>query len=83
MTLVDVPGFLPGVGQEHGGIIRHGAKLLYASCNATVPRVQLIMRKAYGGAYIVMGHSYGRRHHIWPDQYPSRAATYSAMPQPA
>jgi methylmalonyl-CoA decarboxylase subunit alpha len=54
ITLVDVPGFLPGVGQEHEGIIRHGAKLLYAYCNATVPRVQLILRKAYGGAYIVM-----------------------------
>ncbi len=54
VTLVDVPGFLPGVAQEHGGIIRHGAKLLYAYCNATVPRIQLIMRKAYGGAYIVM-----------------------------
>ncbi|GAA1374753.1 acyl-CoA carboxylase subunit beta [Streptomyces beijiangensis] len=54
VTLVDVPGFLPGVGQEHGGIIRHGAKLLYAYCNATVPRIQLILRKAYGGAYIVM-----------------------------
>jgi len=54
VTLVDVPGFLPGVEQEHGGIIRHGAKLLYAYCNATVPRVQLILRKAYGGAYIVM-----------------------------
>ncbi|MEW1751771.1 acyl-CoA carboxylase subunit beta [Streptomyces angustmyceticus] len=54
LTLLDVPGFLPGVGQEHGGIIRHGAKLLYAYCNATVPRIQLILRKAYGGAYIVM-----------------------------
>jgi acetyl-CoA carboxylase carboxyltransferase component len=54
VTLVDVPGFLPGVAQEHGGIIRHGAKLLYAYCNATVPRVQLVLRKAYGGAYIVM-----------------------------
>ncbi|WP_407670182.1 acyl-CoA carboxylase subunit beta [Nonomuraea solani] len=54
VTLVDVPGFLPGVGQEHGGIIRHGAKLLYAYCNATVPRIQVILRKAYGGAYIVM-----------------------------
>ncbi|MFD0277751.1 acyl-CoA carboxylase subunit beta, partial [Kitasatospora sp. NPDC127111] len=54
VTLVDVPGFLPGVDQEHGGIIRHGAKLLYAYCNATVPRVSLILRKAYGGAYIVM-----------------------------
>ncbi|MGW8970466.1 acyl-CoA carboxylase subunit beta [Streptomyces platensis] len=54
VTLVDVPGFLPGVDQEHAGIIRHGAKLLYAYCNATVPRVQVILRKAYGGAYIVM-----------------------------
>ncbi|MFI1104940.1 acyl-CoA carboxylase subunit beta [Streptomyces melanogenes] len=54
VTLVDVPGFLPGVAQEHGGIIRHGAKLLYAYCNATVPRISLILRKAYGGAYIVM-----------------------------
>nr|WP_236719120.1 acyl-CoA carboxylase subunit beta [Wenjunlia vitaminophila] len=54
VTLVDVPGFLPGVEQEHGGIIRHGAKLLYAYCNATVPRVSLVLRKAYGGAYIVM-----------------------------
>ncbi|MEC4017084.1 acyl-CoA carboxylase subunit beta [Streptomyces sp. H27-D2] len=54
VTLLDVPGFLPGVDQEHGGIIRHGAKLLYAYCNATVPRISLILRKAYGGAYIVM-----------------------------
>jgi methylmalonyl-CoA decarboxylase subunit alpha len=54
VTLVDVPGFLPGSDQEYGGIIRHGAKLLYAYCNATVPRIQVILRKAYGGAYIVM-----------------------------
>jgi acetyl-CoA carboxylase carboxyltransferase component len=54
ITFVDVPGFLPGVDQEHDGIIRHGAKLLYAYCNATVPRIQVILRKAYGGAYIVM-----------------------------
>ena len=54
VSFVDVPGFLPGVDQEHGGIIRHGAKLLYAYCNATVPRIQVIVRKAYGGAYIVM-----------------------------
>ncbi|MFC8525927.1 acyl-CoA carboxylase subunit beta [Nocardia sp. NPDC057227] len=54
LTLVDVPGFLPGLDQEHGGIIRRGAKLLYAYCNATVPRVSLVLRKAYGGAYIVM-----------------------------
>ncbi|MFG2357344.1 acyl-CoA carboxylase subunit beta [Streptomyces sp. NPDC048521] len=54
VTLLDVPGFLPGVDQEHGGIIRHGAKLLYAYCNATTPRISLVLRKAYGGAYIVM-----------------------------
>ncbi len=54
VTLVDVPGFLPGTDQEYGGIIRHGAKLLYAYCEATVPRVQIITRKAYGGAYVVM-----------------------------
>ncbi|MEV0414671.1 acyl-CoA carboxylase subunit beta [Streptomyces sp. NPDC050448] len=54
VTLIDVPGFLPGVDQEHSGIIRHGAKLLYAYCNATVPRISLVLRKAYGGAYIVM-----------------------------
>ncbi|MDR1335806.1 MAG: acyl-CoA carboxylase subunit beta, partial [Tannerella sp.] len=55
LTLVDVPGFLPGVNQEYDGIIRHGAKLLYAYCEATVPKVTLITRKAYGGAYDVMG----------------------------
>tara|TARA_B100000686_G_C16761596_1_gene959047 strand:+ start:334 stop:1899 length:1566 start_codon:yes stop_codon:yes gene_type:complete len=54
LTFVDVPGFLPGVGQEHGGIIRHGAKLLYAYCEANVPRIQVVTRKAYGGAYVVM-----------------------------
>ncbi|WP_090931048.1 acyl-CoA carboxylase subunit beta [Nonomuraea jiangxiensis] len=54
LTLVDVPGFLPGTEQEQAGIIRHGAKLLYAYCEASVPRVQVILRKAYGGAYIVM-----------------------------
>jgi acetyl-CoA carboxylase carboxyltransferase component len=54
VTLVDVPGFMPGTDQEYGGIIRKGAKLLYAYCEATVPRIQLIVRKAYGGAYIVM-----------------------------
>jgi acetyl-CoA carboxylase carboxyltransferase component len=50
----DVPGFLPGVNQEHGGIIRHGAKLLYAFCEATVPKITVVTRKAYGGAYCVM-----------------------------
>jgi propionyl-CoA carboxylase beta chain len=54
VTFVDVPGFLPGVDQEHNGIIRHGAKLLYAYCEATVPRLTVITRKAYGGAYLVM-----------------------------
>jgi len=54
VTLVDVPGFLPGVKQEHGGIIKHGAKLLYAFCEATVPRITVVIRKAYGGAYVVM-----------------------------
>jgi acetyl-CoA carboxylase carboxyltransferase component len=54
VTFVDVPGFLPGVDQEYGGIIRHGAKLLYAYCEATVPRIQVVVRKAYGGAYVVM-----------------------------
>ncbi|MBI4516070.1 MAG: acyl-CoA carboxylase subunit beta [Deltaproteobacteria bacterium] len=54
VTFVDVPGFLPGTAQEYGGIIRHGAKLLYAFCEATVPKVTIITRKAYGGAYVVM-----------------------------
>jgi len=54
VAFVDVPGFMPGTDQEYGGIIRHGAKLLYAFCEATVPRIQLITRKAYGGAYVVM-----------------------------
>ncbi len=54
VTFVDVPGFLPGTEQEYGGIIRHGAKLLYAYCEATVPRIQIITRKGYGGAYVVM-----------------------------
>jgi len=54
LTFVDVPGFLPGVDQEYGGIIRHGAKLLYAFSEASVPRIQIITRKAYGGAYVVM-----------------------------
>ena len=54
LSLVDVPGFLPGVAQEHGGIIRHGAKVLYAIAEATVPKFALILRKAYGGAFIAM-----------------------------
>jgi propionyl-CoA carboxylase beta chain len=55
ITFEDVPGFLPGTGQEFGGIIRHGAKLLYAYAEATVPKITVITRKAYGGAYCVMG----------------------------
>nr|HMQ38999.1 carboxyl transferase domain-containing protein [Micropruina sp.] len=54
VTFVDVPGFLPGVAQEHGGIIRHGAKMLYAYAAATVPKITVVLRKAYGGAYIAM-----------------------------
>jgi acetyl-CoA carboxylase carboxyltransferase component len=68
LTLVDVPGFLPGVGQEHGGIIKHGAKLLFAYCEATVPKVTVITRKAYGGAYDVMSskHIRGDMNFAWP-----------------
>jgi propionyl-CoA carboxylase beta chain len=55
ITLVDVPGFLPGVGQEHAGIIRRGAKLIYAYAEATVPKITIVTRKAFGGAYDVMG----------------------------
>ena len=60
ITFEDVPGFLPGVSQEHGGIIRHGAKLLYAYCEATVPKITVITRKAYGGAYDVMSSKHVR-----------------------
>ncbi|MDF1499128.1 MAG: carboxyl transferase domain-containing protein [Anaerolineales bacterium] len=68
ITFVDVPGFLPGTGQEHGGIIRHGAKLLYAYCEATVPKITVITRKAYGGAYDVMSskHIRGDLNFAWP-----------------
>ena len=68
VTFVDVPGFLPGVGQEHNGIIKHGAKLLYAYCEATVPKVTVITRKAYGGAYDVMSskHVRGDLNFAWP-----------------
>jgi propionyl-CoA carboxylase beta chain len=69
ITLVDVPGFLPGVSQEHNGIIKHGAKLLYAYAEATVPKITLITRKAYGGAYIVMNskHLRGDLNYAWLD----------------
>lgn len=60
LTLVDVPGYWPGTAQEHGGIIKHGAKLLYAYSEATVPKVTLVLRKAYGGAYIAMSSKYLR-----------------------
>jgi acetyl-CoA carboxylase carboxyltransferase component len=68
VTFVDVPGFMPGTDQEHGGIIRSGAKLLYAYCEATVPKLTVILRKAYGGAYIVMSskHMRGDLNLAWP-----------------
>ncbi len=68
ITFVDVPGFLPGTSQEHGGIIRHGAKLLYAYCESTVPKITIITRKAYGGAYDVMSskHIRGDLNFAWP-----------------
>ena len=68
VTLEDVPGFLPGVDQEYRGIIKHGAKLLYAYCEATVPKVTVITRKAYGGAYDVMSskHIRGDLNFAWP-----------------
>jgi propionyl-CoA carboxylase beta chain len=68
VTLVDVPGFLPGTAQEYGGIIRHGAKLLYAYAECTVPKVTVITRKAYGGAYDVMAskHLRGDVNFAWP-----------------
>jgi len=68
LTFVDVPGFLPGTAQEYGGIIKHGAKLLYAFAEATVPKVTVISRKAYGGAYDVMSskHLRGDVNFAWP-----------------
>jgi propionyl-CoA carboxylase beta chain len=69
ITFCDVPGFLPGTAQEYGGIIKHGAKLIYAYCEAVVPKITVITRKAYGGAYIVMSSK-----HLWGDinfAYPS------------
>ncbi|MCH5334609.1 MAG: acyl-CoA carboxylase subunit beta [Alistipes sp.] len=68
VTLVDVPGFLPGTHQEYGGVITHGAKLLFAYCEATVPKVTVTLRKAYGGAYIVMSskHIRGDINYAWP-----------------
>ncbi|OPZ82170.1 MAG: Methylmalonyl-CoA carboxyltransferase 12S subunit [bacterium ADurb.Bin431] len=68
VTFTDSPGFLPGVAQEHGGIIRHGAKIIYAYVEATVPKISVVTRKGYGGAYIVMGSkSLGADVHLaWP-----------------
>ena len=68
MTFVDVPGFLPGIAQEYGGLIKHGAKLLYAYAEATVPKVTVITRKAFGGAYDVMAskHLRGDVNYAWP-----------------
>jgi propionyl-CoA carboxylase beta chain len=68
VTFVDVPGFLPGTDQEFGGIIRHGAKLLFAYCEANVPKITVITRKAYGGAYDVMAskHLRGDANYAWP-----------------
>ena len=68
VTFEDVPGFLPGTGQEYGGIIRHGAKLLYAFAEATVPKITVITRKAYGGAYCVMASKHIRTdvNFAWP-----------------
>ena len=68
LTFVDVPGFLPGVAQEHHGIIKNGAKLLFAYAEATVPKITVITRKAYGGAYDVMAskHLRGDLNYAWP-----------------
>ena len=68
VTFVDVPGFLPGTAQEYGGLIKHGAKLLFAFTEATVPKVTVITRKAYGGAYDVMSskHIRGDVNYAWP-----------------
>jgi propionyl-CoA carboxylase beta chain len=68
LTFVDVPGFLPGTAQEYGGIIKHGAKLLFAYAEATVPKITVITRKAYGGAYCVMSskHLRGDLNYAWP-----------------
>ena len=68
ITFVDVPGFLPGTAQEYGGLIKHGAKLLYAYAEATVPKITIITRKAFGGAYVVMAskHLRGDVNYAWP-----------------
>lgn len=75
VTFVDVPGFLPGVAQEHGGIIKHGAKIIYAYCEATVPKITVITRKAYGGAYDVMS----SKHHGGDINYAYPTAEIAVM----
>ncbi len=75
ITFVDVPGFLPGVNQEHGGIIKHGAKIIYAYCNATVPKITVVTRKAYGGAYDVMS----SKHHGGDINYAYPTAEIAVM----
>lgn len=75
ITFVDVPGFLPGVNQEHGGIIKHGAKIIYAYCEATVPKITVITRKAYGGAYDVMS----SKHHDGDINYAYPTAEIAVM----
>ena len=68
ITIVDTPGYMPGTDQEHNGIIRHGSKLLYAYCEATIPKITLVIGKAYGGAYIAMGSKNLRTdiNYAWP-----------------
>uniref|UniRef100_A0A5F8GG25 Propionyl-CoA carboxylase beta chain, mitochondrial n=1 Tax=Monodelphis domestica TaxID=13616 RepID=A0A5F8GG25_MONDO len=91
ITFVDVPGFLPGTAQEYGGIIRHGAKLLYAFAEATVPKITVITRKAYGGAYDVMSskHLRGDVNYAWPTAEIAvmgakvRALTLHGLPAPS
>ncbi|MBN1102651.1 MAG: methylmalonyl-CoA carboxyltransferase, partial [Deltaproteobacteria bacterium] len=75
ITFVDVPGFLPGVNQEYGGIIKHGAKIIYAYCEATVPKITVITRKAYGGAYDVMS----SKHHGGDINYAYPTAEIAVM----
>src|SRR3989441_12548404 len=69
LTLVDVPGYMPGADEEHSGVIRHGSKLLFAYCEATVPKVTVITRKAYGGAYWAMRSKFSRAaiNYAWPE----------------
>ncbi len=75
VTFVDVPGFLPGVNQEYGGIIKHGAKIIYAYCEATVPKITVVTRKAYGGAYDVMS----SKHHGGDINYAYPTAEIAVM----